>query len=136
MLFPKPVPVPPGAPRTTVTLLQQGKWWKSANGWIRIKHMTPAHRANVARGLMRQVDKLVMLNRIHTEFTIFDAPDGVWNSLTNELSSIDADPATWLRNTKLYRKLTRDAKPDLRVDDETTRRVAPKLGMHVSEIDA
>ena len=35
----------------------------------------------------------------------------------NDLGRIDADRVKWLRGTKLYRKLTKGAKPDMRVDD-------------------
>jgi len=120
MLF--PAPAPPDAPRTITAMFDQGKWWKSANGWIRIKHMTPAHRANVARGLMRAVDT-VATSYIHVteiEMMLYNAPDGVFNSIMNDLGRIDADRKAWLRGTKLYRKLTKDLdlKLDMRVDDD------------------
>src|SRR4029078_693930 len=120
MLF--PAPAPPDAPRSITRMFDRGKWRRSANGWIRIKHMTPAHRANVARGLMRAVDT-VATSYIHVteiEMMLYNAPDGVFNSIMNDLGRIDADRKAWLRGTKLYRKLTKDLdlKLDMRVDDD------------------
>lgn len=46
-----------------------------------------------------------------------DAPDEVWNEWERESSQRAADPQAWMRTTKLYRKLTKKIKPDMRVDD-------------------
>lgn len=112
-----PPPAPEGVPRTMMTLMNQGKWWKGFDGWVRVKEMTPAHRRAVASHLMRAVKTIEDRYSFSESRGLWDAPDEVWNSIENAAAERGADPEAWLRGTKLYRKLTRKMAVDMRVDD-------------------
>lgn len=114
--------IPEDAPRGYAGLFRQGKWWKAGDGtWIRVKDMTPSHRANTAVLLLRNAS--VIADRIGwIEF----AQMSHWISLgMGEMAAEDAeeatfrdderrtaDPEKWLRSTKLYRSLTKVRKSD------------------------
>lgn len=109
---------PEGAPRTTRELLDQGKWWKNSGGdWVRVKEMTTPERVFAANVLIEGAPRFAQLMEEQGIAIFFSAPDDVFDSWLNECARRAADPQTWMHNTKLYRKLTKKIKPDMRVDD-------------------
>lgn len=122
-----PPAAPEGVPRNMMALMNQGKWWRTGDGiWVRIKEMTPAHRRAAASHLMRAAKVIEDRYSFFESRGLWDAPDGVWNSIENAASRRGADPEAWLRGTKLYRKLTKKMAIDMRVDDCPAR----VYGMH------
>ncbi len=113
-LFSGMAPPPPDAPRSIREMFGQGKWWKGRDGWIRVKDMTPAHRLNAARVLITKAP-LYAEAVSWSDFCgmlAFNAPDDVVDSMFHEMGQRDADPAAWMRSTKLYRKITKGVKVD------------------------
>jgi hypothetical protein len=111
-LFSGMAPPPPDAPRSLRELFDQGKWWKGRDGWIRVKDMTPAHRLNAARVLLDRAALYAEAFAWSDYRFAFGAPDEVVDSVFHEMEQRDADPAAWMRNTKLYRKIIKGVKID------------------------
>jgi hypothetical protein len=119
LLFPAPAGADPvGAPRSWCACLAQGEWWKSADGWVRIANMTPAHRANAARRTLVKVEHILLQVEWEEMRILTDAPDEVWDSFENEWERRSADPRAWLRSTALYQALTVGTRFDGAVDDD------------------
>jgi hypothetical protein len=99
--------------------MRQGKWWRMRGGeWIKIKKMTPAHRANVARLLVRNAAKIEFQDSMSALSYLGEAPDEVVDEVLAESERNAADPQAWVRSTKLYRKLTKQVKKiDALVED-------------------
>jgi hypothetical protein len=113
-LFSGITPPPPDAPRSLRELFEQGKWWKGAEGWIRVKDMTPAHRLNVARLLIRNAADYAeqMAWSTHAALVGLNAPEEVVDDMFREMEERDAEPTAWMCKTKLYRKITKKIKID------------------------
>jgi hypothetical protein len=114
-----PPPAPKSAPRTFRESIDQGKWWKSNEGWIKIKDMTPGHRINAARMLLRAAKNIEASYSMSSLYLYVDAPDDVVDSLLDADNRRAANPEAWLRDTRLYRKLTKGLAVDARVEDQS-----------------
>lgn len=123
LLFGPEPEVPDGAPRTVRALFDQGVWWKSAAGWIRIADMTGAHRNNVMTALAHNAS--VYADRVSLSelslMTNLNAPDEVVEEWIGDIERRDASPLTWLISTPLYLALMADAA------DETSKSLDDKI---------
>lgn len=101
------VPVP------LTRVYNQGKVWLPAAGqWIRIKDMTPRHRLNSARMLMRQAETRAMQLGFAELCIMRGAPDVVVDDWLREDGERLNDPQKWMRETKLYRALIKGLQVD------------------------
>ena len=111
-------PTPAGVPRSIAQMMDQGKWWKTADeGWVRIKDLTPAHRLNAAKGMMRAAATIEFQYGWNVTLMLGNADDGVAGPIMDELDNNSANPRKWLRRTKLYRKMIKGLAPDMRTED-------------------
>lgn len=95
---------PPPADVRMWQLLEQRKWWRTADGQVlRLKEMEPSHRVNVLRMLWRQAESL---HREYTWSTFGGAPFDVQAEAEAE------DPWEWVREQPLYRRLAKLVKKD------------------------
>jgi hypothetical protein len=97
----------------TGPIVDQGEWWRQRDGsFVRIADMTPGHRYNSAAMLMRGAPVAALKYALNFRISIpspDDVGDMTMDSLEREAAEVDAatgDPATWLRETALYRALT------------------------------
>ncbi len=102
-----------------INYYDQGEWWKSQAGWIRIADMTADHRRHAAAFMKRTAagreDRLAWAE--HAILT--DAPDEVVDSFMTEQDRRADDPEAWIVGTALYRALLADLpKADGAIPDE------------------
>ena len=92
-------------PRNTDELLQQGTWWRPNGGeWTEIAAMSPEHRLNTARMLMRRARALKIRSEIDALWfaTRYGGPDDdgmFWEE------GPEQHPTVWLEATPLHRAL-------------------------------
>jgi hypothetical protein len=108
----------------TAARFDQGKWWHGVEGYILIVDMDRRHRLNAARMLERNARKHAELYWWAITRHCADAPDEVWNSAIHDEDIAMADPAKWIRGTKIYRALIDMPKADFRTDDLMAERSA------------
>lgn len=91
-------------PKTTYDFLNQGIWWRNAQGaWMPVAEMSAEYRFNCARMLMARASRYAFAVEMEElrSISMFGAPDDVepWTV---------GYPDSWMRERPIYRALTSD----------------------------
>lgn len=87
------------------TYLHQDKHWQSERGLIEIQMMSPDHAGLAAQTLTKNATAMIHLVEVKTDA---EAREGL-AELSDVISLISQNPQTWIKNTPLYRSLSRVA---------------------------
>jgi len=100
-----------GKPVSIRVRFDQGEWWRTKDGtWLRIADMEPSHRGNTARMLLRgaagHAFRYGMADALEVSAGPWEVPEEVQVDMERNNDERLADPAGWLRSTKLFKALT------------------------------
>lgn len=133
-----PVAPQPVRPKSLPKLLAQGKYWRRADGgWVRVKDMHPAHRANAARMLLRDAAEYAQQVAVAELLFTFDTPAEVVEATYVADRERSFDPEGWMRGTKLYRRLVKGLPTDHVVPPEANEAATARAATgHATAADA